>query len=193
MEEKFIKAARILERLSEETFGPNDNWSIPGMQLHRAKNGNEDAKTSICLMVGASVGLSAKDVERVFDSLYGGTNENKQHKTNHNMKKTIRLSESDFHRVIRESVYHILKEQEDRPEEIGKMEDDNYYGGGLPDEYFTDERPSDNSISTSQIRELQDMMDALADIANNCDYNDYELLYQAADLIEKFLNVNDLH
>lgn len=109
------------------------------------------------------------------------------------MKKTIRLSESDLHRVIKESVYHILKEQEDRPEEIGKMEDDNYYGGGLPDEYFTDERPLDNSISTSQIGQLQDMMDALADIANNCDYNDYKLLYQAADLIEKFLNVNDLH
>ena len=109
------------------------------------------------------------------------------------MKKTIRLSESDLHRVIKESVHHILKEYEDRPEEIGKMEDDNYYGGGLPDENFTDERPSDNSISTSQIGELQDMMDRLADIANHSDYNDYKLLYQAADLIEEFLNVNDLH
>lgn len=109
------------------------------------------------------------------------------------MKRTIRLTESDLHRVIKESVHHILKEYEDRPEEIGKLEDDNYYGGGLPDENFTDERPLDNGISTSQIKGLQDMMDTLADIANNCDYNNHELLYQAADLIEKFLNVNDLH
>ena len=38
------------------------------------------------------------------------TNENKQHKTRYNMKKTIRLSESDLHRVIKESVKRIIKE-----------------------------------------------------------------------------------
>jgi hypothetical protein len=137
MEEKFVKAARILERLSEETFGPNDNWSIPGMQLHRAKNGNEDAKTSICLMVGASVGLSAKDVERVFDSLYGGTNENKQHKTRYNMKKTIRLSESDLHRVIEESVKKVFMESIDSvsPDPFGTFAD-SYHSQSKEDAMF---------------------------------------------------------
>ena len=42
------------------------------------------------------------------------TNENKQHKTRYNMKKTIRLSESDLHRVIKESVKRILREQEEQ-------------------------------------------------------------------------------
>lgn len=110
MEEKFIKAANIFQKLSEEGLGPNDNWSIPAMQLHRAKRGNEDAKTSICLMVAASVGLRTNDVERIFDALYGGTNENKQHRTRYNMKKKIRLSENDLHRVIKESVKKILNE-----------------------------------------------------------------------------------
>ena len=36
--------------------------------------------------------------------------ENKQHKTRYNMKKTIRLSESDLHRLIKESVKRCLKE-----------------------------------------------------------------------------------
>ena len=40
------------------------------------------------------------------------TNENKQHKTRYNMKKTIRLSESDLHRVIRESMKRALNEME---------------------------------------------------------------------------------
>jgi len=43
------------------------------------------------------------------------TNENKQYKTRYNMKKTIRLSESDLHRVIKESVNRVLRE--DKSEE----------------------------------------------------------------------------
>lgn len=45
--------------------------------------------------------------------------DNKQHKTRYNMKKTIRLSESDLHRVIKESVKRMLKE--------GHYEDDERY------------------------------------------------------------------
>ena len=45
--------------------------------------------------------------------------ENKQHKTRYNMKKTIRLSESDLHRVIKESLRRMLKE--------GHYEDDERY------------------------------------------------------------------
>ena len=38
------------------------------------------------------------------------TNENKQHKTRYNMKKTIKLSESDLHRIVNESVRRIINE-----------------------------------------------------------------------------------
>ena len=40
-------------------------------------------------------------------------NENKQHKTRYNMKKTIRLSESDLHRIISESVRRVINEYDD--------------------------------------------------------------------------------
>lgn len=50
------------------------------------------------------------------------TNENKQHKTRYNMKKTIRLSESDLHRVIKESVQTILKESNITPNLEQEME-----------------------------------------------------------------------
>ncbi len=48
--------------------------------------------------------------------------ENKHHKTRYNMKKTIRLSESDLHRVIKESVQTILKESNITPNLEQEME-----------------------------------------------------------------------
>ena len=111
IEEKLIKAARLFKGLADEKFGPTDNWSIPAMQFRRARNGNADAKKSICLMVGAAVGLSTNEVAKIFDHLYGGMNENKRYKTvTNNMKGTIRLTESDLHRVIKESVKRIVNE-----------------------------------------------------------------------------------
>ena len=99
------------------------------------------------------------------------------------MKQTIKLSESELKRMIAESVKRVLREERD-------IDDDNYFGGGLSDEHFTDDTPMDDSIPESKIGELQDMLYPLYDIANNYDCNDYKLLYQAADLIEKFLNAN---
>lgn len=53
-------------------------------------------------------------IERVVSAHYklhnSETNENKRYKTTINMKKTIRLTESDLHRVIRESVRRMLNE-----------------------------------------------------------------------------------
>lgn len=46
--------------------------------------------------------------------------ENKQHKTRYNMKKTIRLSESDLHRVIKESVKRILREAAYNGNHVGR-------------------------------------------------------------------------
>lgn len=48
------------------------------------------------------------------------------------MKKTLKLTESDLHNIIKESVNSILKEYRD-------IDNDNYYGGGLPDKYLDDD------------------------------------------------------
>lgn len=60
--------------------------------------------------------------------------ENKEYKTNTYManKQMIRLTEDDLHNIIKESVNRILREYRD-------IDDDNYYGGGLPDKYLDDE------------------------------------------------------
>lgn len=44
------------------------------------------------------------------------TNENKQYKTRYNMKKTIRLSEDDLHKIVNESVSSLLNEYNDDKE-----------------------------------------------------------------------------
>lgn len=43
------------------------------------------------------------------------------------MKQVIRLTESDLHRMIKESVRQVLKET--------SIDNDSYFGGGLPDKY----------------------------------------------------------
>ena len=48
------------------------------------------------------------------------------------MKKTLKLTESELRKVIKESVNNILKEYRD-------IDNDNYYGGGLPDNYLDDD------------------------------------------------------
>jgi hypothetical protein len=49
--------------------------------------------------------------------------ENKQYKTNSNMKRRIRLTESDLHRIVKESVDRILKEYTG---DFGYSDDPNY-------------------------------------------------------------------
>ena len=45
-------------------------------------------------------------------------------------KKIIRLTEQDIHAIVKESVGRILKEQD--------IDNDSYYGGGLPDSSYND-------------------------------------------------------
>ena len=56
-------------------------------------------------------------------------------------KQLIRLTESDLHNIIKKSVNSILKEYRD-------IDDNNYYGGGLPDNYFDEDEYIDNEEAT---------------------------------------------
>lgn len=69
--------------------------------------------------------------------------ENKKYKTNTYMakKQLIRLTEDDLHNIIKKSVNRILREYRD-------IDDDNYYGGGLPDNYFDEDEYIDNEEAT---------------------------------------------
>jgi hypothetical protein len=93
-------------------------------------------------------------------------------------KKLIRLTESELNRLITESVNRLLREYDK------DIDDDNYFGGGLPDNQEED-IPENDSISDTQINQLDNIAGIIADIANNTN-DDTELLFQAASLIDKF-------
>ena len=97
------------------------------------------------------------------------------------MKRTIKLRESELKRMIAESVKRVMREHS------RDIDDDNYFGGGLPDRYFDDydDVPEDDSISQKQITQLDNIADAIADIANNTS-DEAELLFQAVDNISEF-------
>lgn len=93
-------------------------------------------------------------------------------------KNVVKLNENTLKQIISESVKKILKEWD--------ADEDNYYGGGLPDKFFDDEIPQNYGIGKEQIKQLYSIMDILVDIGNNVD-GDTSLLYNAADAIEKYL------
>lgn len=94
-------------------------------------------------------------------------------------KKLIRLTEQDLHKIVKESVNRVLREN-------GRdIDDDNYFGGGLPDRYFDDDALDNDRISQKQIAQLDNIANTIADIANNTS-DEAELLFQAADCIDKF-------
>ena len=97
------------------------------------------------------------------------------------MNQTIKLRESELRRVIAESVKRVLREHS------RDIDDDNYFGGGLPDRYFDyDDAPDDDRISQKQIAQLDNIADTIADIANNTS-DEADLLYQAVQCIDEFV------
>lgn len=98
-------------------------------------------------------------------------------KNRNNMK--IKLTENSIKEIIAESVKKILKEN--------SIDNDTYFGGGLPDKYFDDDMPDNGKITELDIKELNEIADKLADIGNNRDC-DTELLFQAIKCVEKFIS-----
>ncbi len=94
-------------------------------------------------------------------------------------KKLIKLTEQDLHRIVKESVNRVLRENS------RDIDDDNYFGGGLPNKYFDEDAPDDDRISQQQIAQLDNIANTITDIANNTN-DDAELLFQAADCIDEF-------
>lgn len=108
--------------------------------------------------------------------------ENKQYNTNRNMnKKLIRLTEQDLYRIVKESAKRVLRENSI------DIDDDNYFGGDLPDRYLDDDAPDDDRISQKQIAQLDNISNTIADIANNTS-DETHLLFQAVDCIDKFIS-----
>ena len=99
------------------------------------------------------------------------TNENKQYRnTNTTMKQTIKLDESQLRGLIKESIKKVLNENE------RDIDDDTYFGGGLPDSYYQDpahERPNEYDNDEPSIPE--DISDFI-----------YERLKNLPDKVDRF-------
>lgn len=96
-------------------------------------------------------------------------------------KELIRLTEQDLHKIVKESVNRVLKEGS------RDIDDDNYFGGGLPDSYFDDDAPNNDRISQKEIAQLDNIANTIADIANNTS-DETDLLFQAVDCIDNFIS-----
>lgn len=100
------------------------------------------------------------------------------------MGQKIKLKKSELKRMIAESAKRVLRE-------YGRdIDDDVYFGGGLPDSYSDNDGndgPTDTDrISKEQLAQLDNIADMIADIANNTS-DDTELLHQAVKNIEEFM------
>ena len=102
-----------------------------------------------------------------------------------NKKQTIRLNESQLRHIVSESVKRVLKEYEDRPEEIGKQEDDNYYGGGLPESEPKYKPSSCEKEITEIYNKMKPYIDRLADIFNNTECDDSTVYNKIMNVLEE--------
>lgn len=85
------------------------------------------------------------------------------------MKKTIRLTESELKGLIRESVNGVLRESE------RDVDDDSYYGGGLPEQKPQAYTYNCEKEVTEIYNKIKPYIDQLADIFNNNDCNNWEV------------------
>jgi len=96
-------------------------------------------------------------------------------------KNMIKLTEKDLHKIVKESVNRILKEEED-----------NYYGGGLPDSYYQypgDESP--NEMEDFEGKPAWEAIDAVMERngIRDIDFNEYrQMLKPIAPLLQKIDN-----
>lgn len=91
------------------------------------------------------------------------------------MKQTIRLTESELNYLIRESVKSVIKESEI------DIDDDSYYGGGLPEQKPQAHKYTCEKEVTEIYNKIKPYIDKLAGIFNNNDFNN-------RDVYEKVMN-----
>ena len=85
------------------------------------------------------------------------------------MKKTIRLTESELSHLISQSVKKVIKESE------RDIDDDTYYGGGLPERKPQAHRYTCEKEVTEIYNKIKPYIDQLADIFNNNDHDNWEV------------------
>lgn len=89
-------------------------------------------------------------------------------------KKVIRLTESELRRMISETVRSVLREERD-------IDDDNYFGGGLPTNYFEDDDfpYGENDLELLDGTKVSDLQ--YGDMLQNYNTKDYAIVVRVLD------------
>lgn len=105
MEETIRKISAIFDKMASVKITPTSNYAVHEYWMNRALKGDEKCKDTLFNWLSGILRVDKSVLNAVFNAKYNKTNENK--KMN---KKIIRLTESDLHRIVKESVQRILNE-----------------------------------------------------------------------------------
>lgn len=94
------------------------------------------------------------------------------------MKKLIKLSESELNQILKESVKKVIKESE------RDIDDDSYYGGGLPEPQPRASRYTYEKEVKKIYNQIKPYLDQLSDIFNNSDMDNREVYDEVMDALE---------
>lgn len=125
---------RIFDKLENADVSPSANYSMPEYYMHCAMSGREREKRLLFNWISMSLGIDVDLINKVFDERY-----NNIQNESRNMRRTIRLRESELKRMIAESVRRVLNESDydgyfDWPENSGASDDEIETAGKKHDE-----------------------------------------------------------
>ena len=105
MEDTIRKISAIFDKMASVKITPTSNYAVHEYWMNRALKGDEKCKDTLFNWLSGLLRVDKSVLNTVFNAKYNKTNENK--KMN---KKLIRLTESDLHRIVKESVKKVIKE-----------------------------------------------------------------------------------
>lgn len=105
MEETVRKVSAIFDKMASVKITPTSNYSVPEYWMNRAIKGDEKCKDTLFNWISSILNIDKSILNAVFNAKYNKTNENKVMN-----RKLIRLTESDLHKIVKESAKRIMKE-----------------------------------------------------------------------------------
>lgn len=97
---------RIFDKLEKADTSPSSNYSMPEYWMHWAIRGRDKDKQTLFNWLSATLSIDIELLNQVFNERYNGIKTENKHMNN----KLIRLTESDLHKIVKESVNGALRE-----------------------------------------------------------------------------------
>lgn len=99
------KINRIFDKLENADVSPSSNYSMPEYYMHCAMRGSEKEKRTLFNWISMFTGIDVDTISNIFNERY-----NNVQNESRNMRRTIRLRESELKQIVKESVNKVLTE-----------------------------------------------------------------------------------